>query len=56
MLIVCKQNLSQSDRTDCKIITIEGEKKALFGGESGLLSMFWNSIEIRWIGLQYAKV
>jgi hypothetical protein len=27
MLIVCRRNLSQSDLMDCKIITIEGEKK-----------------------------
>jgi hypothetical protein len=40
---------------DCKIITIEGGEK-FFGEVAGLLSMFWNSIEIRWIGLQYAKV
>jgi hypothetical protein len=45
MLIVCNKNLSQSDLTDCKIITIEGEEK-VFGGEPGSLSMFWNSIEI----------
>jgi hypothetical protein len=54
-LIVRRKNLSQSDRIDCKIITIEKEEK-VFGGESKLLSMFWNSIEIRWIGLQYAKL
>jgi hypothetical protein len=28
MLIVCRRNLTQSDLTNCKIITIEGEKKA----------------------------
>jgi hypothetical protein len=27
MLIVCRKYLSQSDCMDCKIITIEGEKK-----------------------------
>jgi hypothetical protein len=32
------------------------EKRKFFGGELGSLSMFSNSIEIRWIGLQYAKV
>jgi hypothetical protein len=55
MPIVCRKNLNQSDRIDCKIITIEEEGK-VFGGEPELLSMFWNSIEIRWIGLKYAKV
>jgi hypothetical protein len=28
MLIVCRENLSQSDLTDCKIIIIEREEKA----------------------------
>jgi hypothetical protein len=32
MLIVCKKNLNQSDRVDCKIITIEGEEKAFLVG------------------------
>jgi hypothetical protein len=40
MLIVCRKNLSQSDRMDCKIITIEGEEKVFFGGELELLSIF----------------
>ena len=26
-IIVCRKNLSQSDRTDCKTITIEGEER-----------------------------
>jgi hypothetical protein len=39
ILIVCRKNLSQSDRMDCKIITIEGEKKVFFGGKPGSLSM-----------------
>jgi hypothetical protein len=33
MPIVCKKNLNQSDLTDCKIITIEGEEKVFFGRE-----------------------
>jgi hypothetical protein len=41
---------------DCKIITIEGEEKVFFSREPWLFSMFRNSIEIRWIGLQLAKV
>jgi hypothetical protein len=32
MLIVCRKNLSQSDLTDCKIITIEGEEKVFLVG------------------------
>jgi hypothetical protein len=32
MLIVCRKNLSQSDLTDCKIITIEGEEKVFWWG------------------------
>jgi hypothetical protein len=40
MLIVCRKNLSQSDRKDCKIITIEEEEKILFGGHPGSLLMF----------------
>jgi hypothetical protein len=55
MQIVCRKNLNQSDHSDCKIITFEGKGK-VFGGEPELLSMFWNSIEIRWNGLQYARV
>jgi hypothetical protein len=55
MPIVCRKNLTQSDHMDCKIITIEGEEK-VFGREPWLFSMFLNSIEIRWIGLQFAKV
>jgi hypothetical protein len=31
-------------------------KKSFFGGAPKLLSMFWNSIEIRWICFQYVKV
>jgi hypothetical protein len=50
------ENLNQSDHMDWKIITIEGEEKVFFGREPWLFSMFWNSIEIRWIGLQFAKV
>jgi hypothetical protein len=42
MLIVCSKNLNKSNRKNYKIITIEGEEKAFFGGELG--SMFWNSI------------
>jgi hypothetical protein len=34
ILIVYKKNLTQSDCTDCKIITIEGEGKSFFGGLS----------------------
>jgi hypothetical protein len=30
MLIVCRKNLSQSDHTDCMIITIEGEEKVFW--------------------------
>jgi hypothetical protein len=56
MLIVCRKNLSQSDLTDYKIITIDGKEKVFFGEEPRSLSMFWNSIENRYIGLQYAKV
>jgi hypothetical protein len=52
-LTVCKKNLNQ---IDCKIIIIEGEGKVLSSGERESLSMFWNSIEIRWICLQHAKV
>jgi hypothetical protein len=40
------KNLSQSDRMDCKIITIEGEGK-VFTWKHKLLSTFWNLIEIR---------
>jgi hypothetical protein len=32
VLIVCRKNLSQSDHTNCKIITFEGKEKG-FGGE-----------------------
>jgi hypothetical protein len=32
MLIVCRKNLSESDCTDCKIITIEGEEKVFWWG------------------------
>jgi hypothetical protein len=32
MLIDCRKNLSQSDLTDCKIITIEGEEKVFLVG------------------------
>jgi hypothetical protein len=32
MPIVCRKNLSQSDLTDCKIITIEGEEKVFLVG------------------------
>jgi hypothetical protein len=39
MQMVCRNNLSQSDQTDCKVITIEEEEK-VFGVEPGLLSMF----------------
>jgi hypothetical protein len=38
------------DYNDCR------GRKSSFGGLPELLSMFWNLIEIRWIGLQYAKV
>jgi hypothetical protein len=31
-------------------------KKSFLGGVAGLLSMFRNLIEIRWIDLQFAKV
>jgi hypothetical protein len=55
MLVDCRRNLSQSDLMECKIITIE-KKEKVFGGEPGSLSMFWYSKEIRWNGLQYAKV
>jgi hypothetical protein len=40
MPIGCRKNLSQSELTDCKVITIEGENKIKFGGEPGSLSMF----------------
>jgi hypothetical protein len=56
MLIDYKKNLSQRDLMDCKIITIEGEKKSFFGRLIWLLSMFWDSIEIRWNGLEFAQV
>jgi hypothetical protein len=39
MLVVCRKNLNQSDLMDCKIIIIEGEEKAFFGGEPLLLSI-----------------
>jgi hypothetical protein len=39
ILVLCRKNLSKSDRMDCKIITIEGGK-SFFGGVPGLLSMF----------------
>jgi hypothetical protein len=32
MLIVCTKNLNQSDRLDCKIITIEEEEKVFLVG------------------------
>jgi hypothetical protein len=35
MLIVCRKNLSQSDLTDCKIITIKEEEK--FFGQGALI-------------------
>jgi hypothetical protein len=50
MLKVYRINPSQSDCTACKTITIEGERK-VFARLPRLLSMSWNSIEIRWIGL-----
>jgi hypothetical protein len=50
--VVCRKNSSQRDCTDWRIITIEGEEKVIFVGVAGLLSMFWNSIEIRCIDLQ----
>jgi hypothetical protein len=56
MLIVCRKNLSESKCMYCKIMTIEGEEIVFFRREPGSLSMLGNSIEIRWIGLQYAKV
>ena len=31
--IVCRKNLTQSDCTDCKIVTIEKEEKVFFGGD-----------------------
>jgi hypothetical protein len=40
MLIVCTKNLSQSDFTDCKIITIEGEEKVFLVGSSGCFQCF----------------
>jgi hypothetical protein len=46
---------NQSNYRNCKIITIDGEWK-VFGGVPKLLLILWNSIEIRWIDLQYAKV
>jgi hypothetical protein len=44
MLIVCTKNLNQSDLTDCKIITIKGEKRSIFSGEPGLLSRLYGLI------------
>jgi hypothetical protein len=32
MLILCRKNLNKSDRTDYKIITVEGEKKVFLVG------------------------
>jgi hypothetical protein len=32
ILIVCRKNLNQSDCTECKIVTTEGEKKVLLVG------------------------
>ena len=46
ILIVCRKYCSQSDCMDCKTITIEGEEK-VSGRVPKLLSMLWNSIEIR---------
>jgi hypothetical protein len=40
MLIVCRKNLSQSDLTDCKIITIEGEEKVFLVGSHGCFQCF----------------
>jgi hypothetical protein len=40
MLIVCRKNLSQSDHTDCKIITIEGEEKVFLVGSLDLCQCF----------------
>jgi hypothetical protein len=40
MLIVCRKNLSQSDLTDCKIITIEGEEKAFLEEIHGCFQCF----------------
>jgi hypothetical protein len=40
MLIVRKKNLSQSDFTDCKIITIEGEEKVFLVGSPGCFQCF----------------
>jgi hypothetical protein len=56
MLIVCRKNLNQSDLTDSKIITIEGEEKHFLVRSSDHCQCFEISTEIRWIGLQYAKV
>jgi hypothetical protein len=40
VLIVCRKNLSQSDHTGCKIITIEGEEKAFLVKSHGCFQCF----------------
>jgi hypothetical protein len=39
MLLVCRKNLSQSDRTDCKIITFEGEEKVFWWGAQVIVNV-----------------
>jgi hypothetical protein len=55
MLIDCRKNLSQSDLTNCKIITIEGEEKVLLVGIPNHCQCLKFNRNRR-IGLQYAKV
>jgi hypothetical protein len=40
MLIVCRKNLTQSDLTDCKIITIEGKEKVFLVGSPNCYQCF----------------
>jgi hypothetical protein len=46
MPIVCRKNLSQSDLTDCKIITIEGEEKVFLVGNKGRFTLQWKSAPV----------
>jgi hypothetical protein len=40
LLIVCRKNLTQSDLTDCKIITIEEEENIFLVGSLGCFQCF----------------
>jgi hypothetical protein len=50
------QKLQSLEKKTQGILGVKGEEKAFFVRVPRLLSMFWNPIEMRWIGLRYAKV